>query len=402
MIDIEAVDGRAKGLGTARAAEALAVGDFLRRLDWVLMAAFAALLAYCLWAIDGITATTGTQTHRQITYAAGGFVVFLVALAIDPDVYRRYKKALYGGTLVLMAYVLVGGTVIRGSRRWIDLGFFQLQPSEFGKVFFTLFLAGFLADRGRRLADPRTVASAVGLALVPILLVERQPDLGTALVYGAALAAVLFVSGVRWAHLGVFAAAIALVITIVLWGGPALGVDILKPYQQKRLTGFLNPSSDPSGATYNITQSITAVGAGSLRGRGPQGSTQTNLNYLPEHDTDFVFASLAEQRGFVGASILLLLYLLVVWRGIRVMASARDAFCAIAAGGIVFAFVFQVFVNVGMTIGIAPITGIPLPFLSVGGSSMVTNFLAIGILQSIHARSVVPRRPRSRRRGGAH
>jgi rod shape determining protein RodA len=398
MIDIEAVDSRAKGLGTPRAAEALAVGDFLRRLDWLLMAAFAALLAYCLWAIDGITATTGTQTHRQITYAVGGFVVFLAALAVDPDVYRRYKKALYGGTLLLMGYVLVGGTVIRGSRRWIDLGFFQLQPSEFGKVFFTLFLAGFLADRGRRLGDPRTVASAVGLALVPILLVERQPDLGTALVYGAALTAVLFVSGVRWAHLAVFGAAIALVVTVVLWGGPALGVDILKPYQQKRLTGFLNPSSDPSGATYNITQSITAVGAGSLKGRGPQGSTQTNLNYLPEHDTDFVFASLAEQRGFIGASVLLLLYLLVVWRGIRVMASARDAFCAIAAGGIVFAFVFQVFVNVGMTIGIAPITGIPLPFLSVGGSSMVTNFLAIGILQSIHARSVVPRRPRSRRR----
>ncbi len=398
MIEIEAVDSRARGLGTPRAAEALAVGDFLRRLDWVLMAALAALLAYCLWAIDGITATTGSQTHRQLTYAAGGFFVFCCALAIDPDVYRRYQKVLYGGTLALMGYVLVAGTVVRGSRRWIDLGFFQLQPSEFGKVFLTLFLAGFLADRGRRIAEPGTVAATVGLALVPILLVERQPDLGTALVYGAALTAVLFVSGVRWAQLGAFAAAIALMITIVLWAGPALGVDILKPYQQQRLTGFLNPSSDPSGATYNITQSITAVGAGGVRGRGVQGSTQTNLNYLPEHDTDFVFASLAEQRGFVGAAVLLLLYLLVVWRGIRVMASARDAFCAVAAGGIVFAFVFQVFVNVGMTIGIAPITGIPLPFLSVGGSSMVTNFLAIGILQSIHARSVVPRRPRSRRR----
>jgi rod shape determining protein RodA len=398
MIDIEAVDGRARGLATPRAAEALAVGDFLRRLDWVLMLAFAALLAYCLWAIDGITATTGSQTHRQITYAVGGFVVFLVALAIDPDVYRRYKKVLYGATLALMAFVLVGGTVVRGSRRWIDLGFFQLQPSEFGKVLFTLFLAGFLADRGRRIGEAGTVAATVGLALVPIILVERQPDLGTALVYSAALLAVLFVAGVRWTHLAILGVGLALLVTVVLWAAPAAGVDILKPYQQKRLTGFLNPSSDPSGATYNITQSITAVGAGGLEGRGPQGSTQTNLNYLPEHDTDFVFASLAEQRGFVGAAVLLLLYLLVVWRGIRVMASARDAFCAIAAGGIVFAFVFQIFVNVGMTIGIAPITGIPLPFLSVGGSSMVTNFLAIGILQSIHARSVVPRRPRSRRR----
>jgi rod shape determining protein RodA len=397
MIDIEAVDSRTKGLGSSRI-EAPALGDFFRRLDWVLLAAHAALLAYCLWAIDGITASTGSQTNRQITYAVAGFVVFVAALCIDPDLYRRAKRLLYGGTLVLMGFVLVAGTVVRGSRRWIDLSFFQLQPSEFGKVFFTLFLAGFLADRGRRINDPRTVAGAVGLALVPIVLVERQPDLGTALVYGASLAAVLFVSGVRWSHLGVFAAVIALVVTVVLWGGPALGVDILKPYQQKRLTGFLNPSSDPAGATYNITQSMTAVGAGGLKGRGPQGSTQTNLNYLPEHDTDFVFASLAEQRGFIGATVLLLLYLLVVWRGIRVMASARDAFCAIAAGGIVFMFIFQVFVNVGMTIGIAPITGIPLPFLSVGGSSMVTNFLALGILQSIHARSVVPRRPRRRRR----
>jgi rod shape determining protein RodA len=398
MSHIETVDTRAKGLRTPQAREGLAVGDFLRRLDWVLMAAFAALLAYCLWAIDGITGATGSQTSRQLTYAAGGFVVFLLALAVDPDVYRRYKKVLYGGTLALMAFVLVGGTVVRGSRRWIDLGFFQLQPSEFGKVLFTLFLAGFLADRGRRVTETRTLLATIGLALVPILLVERQPDLGTALVYGASLAAVLFVAGARWSHLAILGGLVALLATFVLWGGPQLGVEILKPYQRDRLIGFVDPTTDPAGTTYNITQSITTVGAGGIKGRGVENSTQTNLNYLPEHETDFVFASLAEQRGFVGAAVLLLLYLLVVWRGLRVMASARDAFCAIAAGGIVFMFLFQVFVNVGMTIGIAPITGIPLPFLSVGGSSMVTNFLAIGILQAIHARSVVPRRARSRRR----
>lgn len=394
MIDMEAVNTRSSGL---HGEEAAAVGDFLRRLDWVLMAAFAALLAYCLWAIDGITSTTGSQTSRQLTYAAGGFVVFLAALVVDPDVYRRYKKVLYVGTLSLMGFVLVGGTVVRGSRRWIDLGFFQLQPSEFGKVFFTLFLAGFLADRGRRVGDVSTVLATIGLALVPILLVERQPDLGTALVYGAALVAVLFVAGARWTHMAILGLTIALAATFVLWGGPRLGVEILKPYQRDRLIGFVDPTTDPAGSTYNITQSITAVGAGGVNGRGVRGATQTSLNYLPEHDTDFVFASLAEQRGFVGAAVLLLLYLLVVWRGLKVMASARDAFCAIAAGGIVSMFIFQVFVNVGMTIGIAPITGIPLPFLSVGGSSMVTNFLAIGILQAIHARSVLPKRARRRR-----
>src|SRR3954452_22779826 len=350
------------------------------------MLAFAALLAYCLWAIDGITATTGSQTHRQMTYAVGGFVVFVAALAIDPDVYRRYKKVLYGATLALMAFVLVGGTVVRGSRRWIDLGFFQLQPSEFGKVLFTLFMARFLADRGRRVGAAGTVLATIGLALVPIALVERQPDLGTALVYGAALVAVLFVAGARWTHLAVLRLAIALLATFVLWAGPALGVEVLKPYQRDRLIGFVDPTTDPAGSTYNITQSITTVGAGGVKGRGVQNSTQTNLNYLPEHDTDFVFASLAEQRGFVGAAVLLLLYLLVVWRGIRIMASARDSFTAVAAGGIVFAFVFQVFVNVGMTIGIAPITGIPLPFLSYGGSSMIATLVAVGLLQAVHAR----------------
>ncbi|MGZ4388170.1 MAG: rod shape-determining protein RodA [Gaiellaceae bacterium] len=374
--------------GRARGEEAAALGDFVRRLDWILMGAVAALLAYCLWAIDGITRTDvgGSDLKRQATYAAGGFVVFLAVLAIDPDVFRRYKKAVYGGTLLLMGFVLVAGTATRGSRRWIDLGFFQLQPSEFGKVLFTLFLAGFLADRARRLNEWRTLLGAVGLAIVPMVLVERQPDLGTALVYGASLCAVLFVSGLRWRQLAIFGAVVALLATFVLWGGPAMGVDILKPYQRDRLIGFVNPAKDPSGSTYNITQSITSVGAGGVNGRGVKGATQTSLNYLPEHATDFVFASLAEQRGFLGAMVALLLYLLVVWRGLRIITLARDAFSAIAAGGIVVMLLFEVFVNVGMTMGIAPITGIPLPFVSVGGSSMIANLAAIGVLLAIHAR----------------
>jgi rod shape determining protein RodA len=172
----------------------------------------------------------------------------------------------------------------------------------------------------------------------------------------------------------------------VLWWLPGSGINVLKPYQAQRLTGVFHPSSDPQGATYNVTQSITTVGAGGLRGRGIAGATQTRLDYIPEHATDFAFASLAEQRGFLGAAILLLLYLLVVWRGLRVVASAGDLFGAICAAGISFAFLFQVYVNVGMTIGIAPITGIPLPFVSVGGSSMISNLVAMGILQAIHVR----------------
>jgi rod shape determining protein RodA len=163
-------------------------------------------------------------------------------------------------------------------------------------------------------------------------------------------------------------------------------VDVLKPYQRERVIGFANPDTDPSGLTYNVRQSITAVGAGGLEGRGVIEASQTRLDYLPEHATDFVFASFAEQRGFFGAVILLLLYLLVVWRGLRVVTIAGDLYSAIVAGGIVFAFLFQVFVNIGMTMGMAPVTGIPLPFLTVGGSSMVANLLAVGVLQSIHVR----------------
>jgi rod shape determining protein RodA len=397
---IEAVDTRARGLRAPRGEDAAALGERLRRLDWVLAAAVFALVGYGLWAIDGITRNDpgGSELSRQATYAGAGLVLALAVLLVDPDVFRRQKRALYAGTLGVMVFVLVAAQATRGSRRWIDFGFFTLQPSEFGKVLFTLFLAAFLADRARRINETGTVLTAIGLGLPPILLVFAQPDLGTALVYGAALAAVLFVAGVRWLHLAVLALATALAAVAVLWALPAVGMPVLKDYQVKRLTSFTNPSSDPRGATYNVNQSITSVGAGGVSGRGVQGATQTSLNYLPEHATDFVFASLAEQRGFVGASVLLLLYLLVVWRGLKVMAVARDAFCAIAAGGIVFMFLFQVFVNVGMTIGIAPITGIPLPFMSVGGSSMVTNLLAMGVLQSIHARSRIPRRPRRSRR----
>ena len=387
---IEAVDTRAKGLRRPRS-ESVDLTAFLGRLDWILLGAVAALVGYGLWAIGGITQNdipgdSGYYVVRQGVYAAIGAVALVAVVFIDPEYYRRHKRVIYVGTLGVMLLVLMAGTVSRHSKRWLDLGFFRFQPSEFGKLLFVLFLAGFLADRARRLGDSRTVLQTIGFAAGPILLVFIQPDVGTAMVYAVALAAVLFVAGTRWTHLAVLGAGALAFILTVLWILPAAGIHVLKPYQQSRLTGFTNPSSDPQGATYNVTQSITTVGAGGLRGRGVAGATQTRLDYLPEHGTDFAFASLAEQRGFLGAAILLLLYLLVVWRGLRVVASAGDLFGAICAAGISFAFLFQVYVNVGMTIGIAPITGIPLPFVSVGGSSMISNLVAMGILQAVHVR----------------
>jgi rod shape determining protein RodA len=383
----------------ARARRAAAAADvsFLRRLDWLLLGGVVALVGYGLWAINGITHhdVEGSPRYfvtRQVAFVVAGAFAFVFALAIDPSRLQRFWRPIYIGTVAVMLLVFVAGPVTRGSQRWLDIGPFRFQPSEFGKLLFVLALAGFLAERIRRVNELRTVLSAVGLAALPIALVFLQPDFGTALVYGAALAALLFLGGTRWLMIAALACAVVIGAALVLWVLPAAGQHVLQPYQVDRITGFLHPEADPSGATYNVTQSKVAVGAGGLDGRGVAGATQTNLSYLPEHATDFVFASFAEQRGFFGAAILLCLYLLVVWRGLRIITVARDPFSAIVAGGIVVAFLFQIYVNVGMTMGIAPITGIPLPFISVGGSSMIANLAAMGVLLSIHARGAPFRR----------
>lgn len=367
-----------------------------RRLDWVLMLAATALVGYGLWAIAGITrfdsADANTFVVRQGIAAAIGAAGLLLAILIPPSLFRANWRLVYAGAMGLMLFTFVFAEAIRGSKRWIAVGPVQFQPSEFGKVALVLAIAGFLVDRQRRLGEFRTVLQTIGLGVLPMLLVFLQPDLGTALVYAAALAAVLFVAGVRWLHVVVMLAATVALALLVLWFLPSVGMPVLKPYQVKRLTSFTHPDSDPSGDTYNLAQSITAIGAGGVDGRGIQAATQTRFDYLPEHATDFVFASFAEQRGFFGATVLLLLYLLVVWRGLRVITVAGDLYGAIVAGGLTFAFLFQVFVNVGMTMGIAPVTGIPLPFVTVGGSSMISNLVAIGILQSIHARGNAPSR----------
>jgi rod shape determining protein RodA len=387
-VRIEAVDTRARGLRPRRDADRASVLEVVRRLDLLLLGAVLGVLAYGLWAIDGITQLDagGSALSRQGLYAGVGLVLMVAAIFVDPQLYRRFARFIYVAMLGVMLLVLATGAVTRGSRRWIDLGFFRFQPSEFGKVLIALFLAAYLSERSKQIGKLSVPLRAILLAAVPMLLVFVQPDIGTALVYLAVLGAALFASGVRWVHLAAIGLVGLFAVLLVLWWLPASGINVLKPYQAQRLTGVFHPSSDPQGATYNVTQSITTVGAGGLRGRGVAGATQTRLDYIPEHGTDFAFASLAEQRGFLGAAILLLLYLLVVWRGLRVVASAGDLFGAICAAGISFGFLFQVYVNVGMTIGIAPITGIPLPFVSVGGSSMISNLIAMGILQAIYVR----------------
>jgi rod shape determining protein RodA len=373
----------------------------VRSIDWILLAGVAALVVVGLWGVAGFTKfdipnDPSYFLNRQILYACVGAVALVAASLIDPDLYRRYWRAIFAGTCVVIMFVLLIGHAAHGSTRWISLGFFTFQPSEFGKLLFVVALAGMLSERQRDLSQWGSTLQVVGLGLVPVLLVFAQPDLGTALVYMAALMAMLWIAGIPWRHLAVLLAVVVVVALGVLWAGPAAGVNLLKSYQVQRLTCFVHPSKCPAAAGYNQKQSLTAVGSGGLRGRGVNNATQVRGGFLPESQTDFAFSSFAEQRGFVGAVILLGLYLLVLWRGLRVITVARDLFSAIAAGGIVIALLFQIFVNVGMTMGIAPITGIPLPFVSVGGSSLIANLAAMGVLLAIHARGRVSRYSRRR------
>jgi rod shape determining protein RodA len=385
-----------------RRREGVGLVAVVRSVDWILLAGVGGLVALGLWGVAGVTkfdvpGDPGYYLDKQILYAGAGGVLLVLATLVDPDLYRRYWRVVFASLVGVIAIVFLAGRAARGSTRWINVGFFTFQPSEFGKLLFVIALAGFLAERQRAVTGAGTTFRALGIGVVPVVLVFAQPDLGTALVYIAALGAMLFVAGTPWRHLALLGGAAAAVVVVVLWAGPAVGVDFLKSYQKERLICFTHPSTCPVDARYNVEQSIAAVGSGQISGRGPNNATQTRLDFLPEHHTDFVFASYSEQRGFVGASLLLALYLLVLWRGLRVITVARDLYSAVVAGGIVVALLFQIFVNVGMTMGIAPITGIPLPFVSVGGSSMIANLAAMGVLLAIHARGRAGRTASRRR-----
>jgi rod shape determining protein RodA len=306
----------------------------------------------------------------------------MVLAVTDYSRLREYKYVLYG-TMIVLNVVVLGTSPINGARRWIPLPLFEFQSSEFGKVLLILSLAAFVVDRARRLNEIRTTARIMLLAVLPALIVIPQPDLGTSMVYVAIGFTVLFIAGTSWKHLAALLAIAATAVAIVV-GGPAFGVHVLKPYQQQRLTGFLTPSHDPRNQTYNITESLIAIGSGEKTGRGTAGATQTDLNYLPAPSTDFVFAALGETYGFVGGALVLSLYALLIWRALRILMIAKNLYGTVIAGGILAMLMFQIFVNVGMTIGIMPITGVPLPLMSYGGSSVLVTFIAIGLLQSIY------------------
>ena len=295
---------------------------------------------------------------------------------------RDQKFGVYGFMIVSILLVFALGFSARGSKRAIELGFVNFQASELGKLLLVVALAAFTVDRGRRIHDRVTTGEIVLLAVVPAMLVIAQPDLGSGLVYLAILLAMLFVAGTKWSHFAALAGLGAAAIAVVVLAAPAVGVQVLKPYQMDRLTAFVNTSDDQAEERYQITQSLTAIGAGGTTGHAD--ASQTELNFLPEHHTDFIFSVVGEQFGFVGATLVLSLFALLIWRALRILTMSKNVFGALIAGGITAMLMFQVFVNVGMTIGIMPITGIPLPLMSYGGSSVLTTLMAIGLLQSIY------------------
>ena len=264
---------------------------------------------------------------------------------------------------------------------------FSFQSSEFGKLLLIVALAGFAVDRSRQLNERRTTARIMLLAMIAALLVIPEPDLGTGLVYVTIGFSILFFAGTSWKHLVGLVALFATALALALAATPVLGVHVIQGYQVNRLTAFVNPNhqAKPGEADpwYQIKQSEIAIGSGQKTGQGSK-STQSDSGFLPAPDTDFAFASLAEIYGFIGGAIVLGLYALLLWRALRVVTVAKNLFGTLIAGGILAMLMFQVFVNVGMTVGIAPITGVPAPLISYGGSSVIVTFIAIGLLESIY------------------
>jgi rod shape determining protein RodA len=361
------------------------------RLDPLLLLAVLGLIACSIIAIKGATRTDVEgqpyyYVYRQALYGGFGLLLMYGVSRLDYSRLQDLRFAVYGVLIGLLLITLGVATATRGAKAWIELPFFTFQPSEFGKVLLVVSLAGFLVSR-MRLMGRQTTARIVLLGLIPTMLVMAENDLGSALVYGVGILAVLFVAGAPWRHFAALGALFAVAVAIVLAGAPALGVDVVKPYQKERLTSFLEPSSDPADAGYQQQQSKTAIGSGQKTGRGVENATQTGLGFLPEHHTDFIFAVVGETYGFVGCALVLSLYALLIWRALHILTIAKNLYGALVAGGITVMLLFQTFVNVGMNVGIMPITGVTAPLLSAGGSSMLATLLAIGLLQSINAQA---------------
>ena len=317
---------------------------------------------------------------HQMVFAVVGLGAFVLMARIDYRTWFKLTPWLYGLTLVLLVIVLLTSRAVLGAQRWINLGFFQFQPSEFAKLVLIIGLAKFFSHNYDQMHRVKYLAWSLLYLVIPVALVMRQPDLGTALVLVAIWVAMALVSRVRKVHLLALTAMGLAMMPYIL--------AHLKSYQRDRLTVFLNPQFDPLGAGHNVIQSTITIGSGQVFGRGLASGSQSQLNFLPSlaQHTDFIFAVLNEKMGFVGGMLLLLLFAVLLYRGVRIAYTALDRFGMFVAVGVSAMFLFHVFINAGMNMGIAPVTGIPLPLVSYGGTALMVSMASLGLLQSVATR----------------
>jgi rod shape determining protein RodA len=344
-------------------------------LDKALLCGLLILLSLGLVVLYSAASQDMAVMARQLMRLLIAFFALFILAQISPQKYQKWAPMLYGLGLVLLIAVLVMGDIGKGAQRWLDFGVLRFQPSELMKLALPMLLARYFHERS---LPPNWKEILVALILigVPALLTAKQPDLGTALVIGVSGISVLFLAGLRWRVILVGLGGIA-AIAPVAW-------HYMHDYQRQRVLTFLNPERDPLGSGYHIIQSKIAIGSGGLFGKGWLQGTQSHLQFLPEHATDFIFGVVGEEFGFVGCLILLAAYLFIVGRCIYISIQAQDTFCRLLSGSITMIFFVSAFVNIGMVTGILPVVGLPLPLVSYGGTSMVTLIASFGILMSIH------------------
>jgi rod shape determining protein RodA len=359
----------------------------LAAIDWYLILATLALCGIGLVCVYSAThfdpmsdVSNDLFLKKQILWIVLAIPLFIIASRTEYHGLLEHHRLIYGANIVLLTAVLVmGHNEVNGAQRWISLGSFRLQPSEFAKLAIIVTLTAYLCSRQSMLREMPTLLYSLLHVAVPVLIIFKQPDLGTALVIMCIWLVMTFVSGARLRHLAALLA-IGAVLFAGLWvtGG-------IKEYQKDRLRVFLNAQADPQGNGYHVTQALDAIGSGRLWGKGLFHGTQGQLGFIPEQHTDFIFTIVGEELGFVGSAALVFLYAIFLWRGCLIALHAADLEGRLLASGIVSMFLYHVLVNIGMTIGIMPVTGVPLPFMSYGGSSMMANLTAVGLLQSIRA-----------------
>ncbi|MGH9189800.1 MAG: rod shape-determining protein RodA [Acidimicrobiales bacterium] len=359
-----------------------------RHVDWLIIAAVGGISAISLLMIYSSTRQKQIGSgldpsyflQRQALFLAIGLVAMVAVMVVDYKVLLDLAPALsIGGVLALLLVLSPIGSVHRGAQAWFNIGPYQLQPSELAKLILIVGLAAYCSAHRGELDTPRLLG-ALALVAVPLLLIYAQNDLGTAMVFVAIVLGMLLIGGASGRQLGVL-----LVLGLVAVAA-VLQLGVLKEYQRDRVTAFLDPQDDSVRSAYNLRQSQIAIAAGGLGGRGLFRGTQTNLSFVPEQHTDFIFTAVGEELGFVGATTLLALFGLVIWRTWRTASAARDQFGQLLCVGVLAMLVFQIFENVGMTMGITPIAGIPLPMMSYGGSSVITSLMAVGLVVNVYMR----------------